>query len=58
MSRWYTLEAIALELDIPLKTIYFYHKNGSGPQVYKFGKHLRVLEEDFLKWKKDQLLTK
>lgn len=58
MSRWYTFEGIAEELEIPLKTIYFYHERGDGPRVYKFGKHLRVLDEDFLAWKQDQLLTK
>jgi hypothetical protein len=58
MSRWYTFEGIAEELAIPLKTIYFYHERGDGPRVHKFGKHLRVLDEDFLAWKQDQLLTK
>lgn len=58
MSRWYTFEAIAQELQIPLKTIYFYHEKGVGPRAHKFGKHLRVLDEDFLNWKQNQLFTK
>jgi hypothetical protein len=48
MSRWYTFEEISNELGIPIKSIYFYHERGDGPRVYKFGKHLRVLETDLI----------
>jgi hypothetical protein len=58
MSLWYTFEAIANELGIPLKTIYFYHQNGDGPKVHKFGKHLRVHERDLKIWQEKQLLQK
>ena len=57
MSRWYTFEEIATQLSIPLKSIYHYHESGSGPQVHKFGKHLRVLESDFLNWQEKNLLS-
>jgi hypothetical protein len=49
MSRWYTFKEISNELGIPIKSIYFYHERGDGPRVYKFGKHLRVLETDLNK---------
>jgi predicted DNA-binding transcriptional regulator AlpA len=58
MFRYYTFEQIADLLGIPLKTIYFYHNRGDGPQVHKFGKHLRVLESDFIQWQEQQLLKK
>jgi excisionase family DNA binding protein len=58
MFRYYTFEQIAQQLGIPLKTIYFYHKRGVGPRVHKFGKHLRVLESDFIQWQEKQLLNK
>ena len=58
MSRWYTFEEISDELGIPIKSIYFYHERGDGPRVHKFGKHLRVLETDFLMWQENQLIKK
>jgi predicted DNA-binding transcriptional regulator AlpA len=56
MFRYYTFEQIAQQLGIPLKSIYFYHKRGVGPRVHKFGKHLRVLESDFIQWQEKQLI--
>jgi len=56
MSRWYTFEEISNELAIPIKSIYFYHERGDGPRVYRFGKHLRVLDEDFSQWQESNLL--
>ena len=58
MFRYYTFEQISQQLDIPLKTIYFYHKRGVGPRVHKVGKQLRVLESDFIQWQEKQLLKK
>ena len=58
MSRWYTFEEIAKNLAIPLKSLYFYHESGNGPQVYKFGRHLRVMESDLIQWQADNLLIK
>ena len=28
MSHWYTFEVISIQLGVPLKNIYFYHKCG------------------------------
>jgi hypothetical protein len=58
MSRWYTFEEIAKELDIPLKSLYFYHESGNGPEVHKFGKHLRVAEVNLREWHNQNQLTK
>lgn len=49
-SKWLTLEDVSLELGIPLKTVYYYHKLGQGPVAYKFGKHIRIKKEDFDSW--------
>lgn len=57
MSIWYSFEAIAKELNIPVKTIYFYHEKGDGPRVHKFGKHLRVSDDDFNRWKSTKQIT-
>jgi predicted DNA-binding transcriptional regulator AlpA len=58
VTVWYTFESIAKELGIPVKTIYFFHKKGVGPRVHKFGKHLRVLEDDYSAWKTKQVVNK
>ncbi len=56
MKRWFTFEEISEELEIPLQSLYFYRRRGKGPKVYKFGKHYRVLEEDFREWQQNQLV--
>ncbi len=58
MNQWFTFEEISVELGIPLKSIYLYHKRGDGPKVHKFGKHLRVLNSDLLEWQHGHLVTK
>ncbi len=55
VKRWFTFEEIAAELDIPLQSLYFYRRRGDGPKVHKFGKHLRVLEDDLRAWQSSQL---
>jgi excisionase family DNA binding protein len=56
-SKWMKIDDIALELGIPLKTIYGYYKNGKGPKAYKFGRHVRVKREDFESWTASSVLT-
>lgn len=52
MTKWFTFQELADELKIPVKSLYFYHEKGEGPKVHKFGKHLRVLESDFISWRR------
>ena len=47
MRNWLTFEEVASELRIPLKSLYLYHYQGRGPHYSRYGKHLRVLEEEF-----------
>jgi len=56
IRNWLTFKEISLELKIPLKSIYGYHYRGIGPKACKYGKHLRVLEEDFIKWQEERTL--
>ena len=58
MPRWYTFEEVAIELAIPLKSIYYYHEQGVGPKVHKFGKHLRVADIHLRDWQDQHQITK
>ncbi len=53
MRKWLTFKEVASELQIPLKSLYFYHYQGKGPNYSQYGKHLRVLEEDLIAWEKE-----
>lgn len=57
MSNWLTLQEIADELKIPLRTIQYYSvTDATFPSVYRFGKrHSRVTREDFTAWKEVKL---
>lgn len=54
--QWMKIDDIALELGIPVKTIYFYYKNGKAPKSYRFGKHIRFKREDFESWTASNVL--
>lgn len=58
MQNFLTFKEMAEILQIPVQSIYLYHYRGEGPTVHKFGKHLRVLEEDFSQWQEKKLLKK
>ena len=47
---WLSLERIAEELDIPLRTIYARRSKGDGPKGYRIGKHVRVKRSDLDAW--------
>ena len=57
IRRWLTFKEVATELQIPLKSIYGYHYKGIGPKVSKYGRHLRVLETDFIAWQEERAIT-
>ncbi len=49
-DEWLSLEGIAKELGIPLRTLYAQRSRGIGPRGYKIGKHVRVRRSDLLAW--------
>jgi predicted DNA-binding transcriptional regulator AlpA len=57
MSKWLSLQDVAVELQIPLRTIQYYRtRDESFPAVYQFGKrHSRITREDFDAWKEAKL---
>jgi len=54
MQTWLTFSDIAEELNIPVKTIYLFHRNGQGPSSYRFGKHIRVNRSDYDAWRQSR----
>jgi excisionase family DNA binding protein len=41
---------IAEMKNIPLSTLYYYYRQGTGPKTAKIGRHLRVSEDDLERW--------
>jgi predicted DNA-binding transcriptional regulator AlpA len=53
MGKFYSYKEIALELEIPVSTLYKYNAEGVGPKTIKIGRNLRVHEKDYLQWLTD-----
>lgn len=49
-TEWLSLEQIASELGIPLRTLYNRRSQGDGPRGYRIGKHVRVKRSDLDAW--------
>jgi excisionase family DNA binding protein len=50
MSKYLTYPQIAELLNIPLRTLYLYKKEGKAPTTVKVGRHFRVSEEALAVW--------
>jgi excisionase family DNA binding protein len=50
MSEWIGVEALALELGVPVRTVYAWRTAGTGPRGHKIGKHVRFRREDVEQW--------
>ncbi len=48
--EWLSLEQIAEELGIPLRTLYAQRSRGIGPRGHRIGKHVRVRRSDLNTW--------
>ncbi len=49
-TEWLSLEQIAEELAVPLRTLYARRSRGDGPSGYRIGKHVRVKRADLDAW--------
>ena len=49
-DEWLSLDKIAEELGVPLRTLYAHRSRSTGPKSYKIGKHVRVKRSDFNAW--------
>lgn len=49
-DEWLSLEQIAEELQVPLRTLYNQRSKGDGVKGYKIGRHVRVRRSDLNAW--------
>ena len=49
-DEWLSLEQIADELQLSLRTLYAQRSKGEGVPGYKIGKHVRVRRTDLNAW--------
>ena len=47
-----TFADVANESQIPIRTVYYLHQTGRGPQTVKLGRHFRVRRSDYEDWLK------
>lgn len=47
---WMSARDLAGELGVPLRTVYHWHAEGTGPKAHRFGRHLRFRREDVDLW--------
>jgi excisionase family DNA binding protein len=52
MNKHHTFSEISAILDIPLSTMYKFHRDGLGPKTVHLGRHFRVSESDLDAWLK------
>lgn len=50
-----TSDELANYLQVPIKTIYEWRTNGTGPTAYRFGKHTRYRACDVESWLADRV---
>ena len=49
-TDWLSLDDVADELGIPIRSVYAWRMQGKGPRGHRFGKHIRVKRADFEEW--------
>lgn len=54
-TEWIGIEQLALELGVPVRTVYTWRTKGKGPRGATFGKHVRFRRVDVEKWIESQM---
>lgn len=49
-SELLSTEDLADLLGVPVRTVYAWRRNGTGPRAIRVGKHLRFRREDVERW--------
>jgi excisionase family DNA binding protein len=50
MEKHLSFAEIAERLNIPLRSLYQYNKEGRGPRTIRVGRHLRVSLKELKEW--------
>lgn len=53
-QEWLTIEELANELDVPVRTVYAWRVKGTGPRGATFGRHVRFRRSDVDAWIEQQ----
>jgi len=48
--EWLSVETLAAELGVPMKTVYVWNSKGTAPRAARFGKHTRYRRADVEAW--------
>lgn len=54
--RYLSPEQVAGMLGVPLKTIYTWQSEGTGPQFYKVGKRVVYIESEVHEWVRSKVV--
>lgn len=54
MDKHLSYSEVAERLNIPLRSLYQYNKEGRGPKTVRVGRHLRVSIHDLEEWLREQ----
>jgi excisionase family DNA binding protein len=49
-GEWLSIQQLAKELGVPLRTVYGWRSKGEGPKGATFGRHVRFRRDDVEKW--------
>jgi excisionase family DNA binding protein len=49
-QQWLTVEDLADEINVPLKSIYVWNHKGTGPAFTTFGRHVRYSRKAVDEW--------
>lgn len=55
VTEWLSIEQLADELGVQVRTIYAWRTKSRGPRAARFGKHLRFRRSDVEAWIEAQL---
>ena len=50
MAEFISPKQLASELDVPISTTYRWNTEGTGPTIYRIGKHVRYRRDDVDAW--------
>ena len=53
-DEWLTIDELAEELQVPVRTIYAWRVKGTAPRGATFGKHVRFRRSDVEAWVEKQ----
>lgn len=55
MEEYLSNEDLSKRYGVPLKTVRKWRYEGTGPQGFRAGRHVRYRESDVRRWEEDQL---